>query len=375
MHMRAVHQSGYGGREQLTVREVARPSPGAGCVLVRVAAVSVNAGDHHMLTGRPYLIRAVVGHKSIPGMDFSGIVETSGAGVTQFLPGDHVFGTADVSCGAFAEYVCVPAMKVVPKPEQLSWEESAALPTAGMTAMQSLRVGRTISKGDRVLINGASGGVGTFAVQLARNAGAHVTAVCGSHNVEMVKSLGADVVIDYWKESIDSASVAAGATYEKVIDAVGRSGWRKLLSSHGEVVAVGLPNPESECVPCNVCRVACSPCCCCCFSSKKSHLFMQTVEASDMAELARMACDGELRPVLGLKLKGIEEVPAALAGHSASLGQGHRIGKTVVALGVRPESMDRHESEGTAARAEPDAEGEGAVAEAHAVPGAAWYVE
>jgi NADPH:quinone reductase-like Zn-dependent oxidoreductase len=338
--MKAVKMEGYGGREQLSVCEFARPTPKAGQVLVRVAAVSVNAGDHHMLTGRPYLVR-LMGRKEIPGMDLAGTVEAVGAGVAHFSQGDPVFGTTDIACGAFAEHVCVPAKGLSRKPEALSWEEAAGIPTAGMTALQALRTGRKVEPGQRVLIHGASGGVGTFAVQLAKSMGAHVTAVCSAANVDLVRSLGADEVVDYTKQSVTDHAIAAGLTYNKILDIVGRPGWRRLLRPSGAVVAVALPDPTSECVPCQMCRVACSPWCCCCASTKKAHIFLQAVAAADLAELAQMAEAGKLRVVLGLRLTGIEQVPDALAGHSATLGQGHRTGKTTVTLAVDPQTMRR----------------------------------
>lgn len=333
--MQAVHQAGWGGREQLSVREVARPVPGRGCVLVRVKAASINAADHHMLTGRPYVIRAAVGQRAIPGMDFSGVVEAIGTGVDRIAVEDDVLGTADVACGAFAEYVCVEAASVVRKPPGVDWEAAATVATAGQTALQALRTGRAVVKGDRVLINGASGGVGSFAVQLAKMMGAHVTGVCSTPNVELVRSLGADVVVDYKKGTVDAA--AENDKYDKIIDAVGRPGWRPLLKPGGAVVAVALPHPESECIPCVLCKVVCSPCCCCCLSSKKSHALMQSVKVADMQELAGMLAEGSLRAAIGRRLVGLGELPDALAEH----GLGHCVGKTVVVLGEPAEDMER----------------------------------
>lgn len=338
--MQAVYQAGWGGRNQLSVREVPLPTPGIDCVLVRVVAVSIHAGDHHMLTGRPYIIRLAVGRCEILGMDFAGVVEAIGSNVERFAPGDDVLGTADVAGGAFAEYVCVPVKHVVHKPKNVDWEAAAALPTSGQTALQALRTGRRVMNGQRILINGASGGVGTFAVQLAKSMGAHVTGVCSTQNVEMVRSLGADVVVDYRKKKIEDVA-ADGTKYDKIIDAVGRARWRQLLNPRGELIAVALPSPESEFVPCNVCRVICSPCCCCCLSSKKSHLFQQTVKTADLEELAGMVSEGRLCPTVGLRLSGIGELPDALVGHSATLGPGHRVGKTVVSFGVGSEKMHR----------------------------------
>jgi len=337
--MQAVYQGGWGGREQLSVREVARPSPGKGSVLVRVKAVSINAGDHHLLTGRPYVIRCI-GRPDIPGLDFSGVVESVGTGVERMAVGDDVLGTADIACGAFAEYVCVKETNVVHKPKGVDWEAAATVATAGETALQALRTGRAVTEGDRVLINGASGGVGSFAVQLAKSMGAHVTGVCSTDNIELVRSLGADEVVDYKTESVDSMAAANGK-YDKIIDAVGRPGWRQLLKPGGAVVAVSLPHPEWECVPFTLCEIVCSPWCCCCLSSKKSLPFMQSVKVADMQELAGMLSEGSLRAVLGRRLVGIGEIPDALAGHSTTLGQGHCVGKTVVSIGVTQEKMQR----------------------------------
>ena len=337
--MLAVKQRGFGGREQLSTCELPRPTPKEGFVLVRVAAVSIHAGDHHMLTGRPYLTR-LVGLNEIPGMDFSGVVEEIGPGVANFAAGDEVFGTTDTAGGAFAEYVSAPAKNIVKKPATVSWEEAACLPTSGMTALQALRLGSPVRAGQRVLINGASSGVGTFAVQLAKSMGAHVTGVCSTQNVEMVRSLGADVVVDYRTESVEAAAKADSEQYDKILDLAGRYGWRGLLKPSGSLVAVALPS-QSECIPCVLCSVVCSPCCCCCLSPKKSHAFMQAVTPADMEELAGMVTDGKLRVVLGLQLSGIHEVPAALADHSETTGQGHRKGKTVISFAAKPETMTR----------------------------------
>ena len=191
-----------------------------------------------------------------------------------------------------------------------------------------------------MLINGASSGVGTFAVQLAKSMGAHVTAVCSTQNVEMVRSIGADVVVDYRTESVEAAAATAGGRYDKIIDVAGRYGWRRLLNSKGSLVAVALP--ESECVPCVLCSIICSPCCCCCLSAKKSYAFMQAVDATNLDELAGMVADGKLRVIMGLQLNGISEVPAALAGHSQTTGQGHRKGKTVITLAAAaPDAIQR----------------------------------
>ena len=346
--MRAVRQAGFGGREQLSIGQVIRPkAPKGHEVLVRVSAVSVNAGDHHMLTGRPFLIRVAVGRREVPGMDFAGVIEAVGGDVEHLKPGDKVVGSTDVACGAFAEFVSLPSSSVVPKPAKVDWEAAAATPTAGMTALQALRKGPALAKGDSVLINGASGGVGTFAVQLAHLAGAHVTAVCSTMNVELVRSLGADVVVDYRKESVEATAKATGTKFDKIIDCVGRPGWYKLLKPNGSLVAVALPYPDTECIPCALCSVMCSPCCCCCLSSRKSYGLLQEVKAADLEELLGMQSEGKLRAAVGCRLVGIDQLPDALAGHSATTGLGHCTGKTVVSFAdgstiAVPENEDMH---------------------------------
>lgn len=321
--MEAVVQSGWGGREVLSVRrDVPRPRAAEGTVLVRVAAVSMHAGDHHMLTGRPYLIRAAVGRREIPGMDFAGVVVEDAGGT--LAPGERVFGTTDVSCGAFAEYVCAKRASLARIPAGVDFETAAAVPTSAMTAMQALRVARPTARGDRVLVNGAAGGVGTFAVQLAKAAGAHVTGVCSSRNLRLVREVGADEVVDY------TAGGTPGGAYDRILDLVGNrgvSGWRALMKSDGHLVAVSLPSPESELVPVSMARVLLANSF---FSRKQFHLFMQEVRAADLDALAAMLADGSLRPAIGKRLSGLEAIPDALSGHSDTLGLGHTAGKTVV---------------------------------------------
>jgi|AntAceMinimDraft_11_1070367.scaffolds.fasta_scaffold26374_1 NADPH:quinone reductase-like Zn-dependent oxidoreductase len=333
--MRAVRQAGWGGREQLSVCDgVPIPSPVEGQVLVRVRAASINAADRHMLSGRPYLIRAAVGLAAIPGMDFAGVVEGLGEGVKTLALGDEILGTADVKAGAFAQFVCVPEGNVTRKPAHVDWETAAAVATAGQTAMQALRAGRLVEKGDHVLVYGASGGVGTFAVQLAKLAGARVTAACSGRNVLLARELGADDVVDYTTHDI---ATSGGAKYDKIIDTVGRPRWRPLLKPRGVSVAVALPYPESECVPCVLCSILCAPFCCCCLSTKKSLPFMQEVKSGDLEMLAKMLGEGEgkIRAVVGRRVESLEELLDALATpHAIPSGSDHPHGKTVVTMGA-----------------------------------------
>lgn len=201
--MRAVIHERYGPPDQLRVGELPTPVPGHGEVLVRVRAAAIFFGDWRIIRGQPLVVRFYTGlrrpKQPVPGIDAAGVVEAIGAGVTDLRVGDEVFGWAP---GTLAEYACAPASQFVAKPETLSFQEAAAIPEAGMTALQGLRDAGAVSTGQRVLIIGASGGVGTFAVQVAAALGAHVTAVCSTRNVDLVRSLGADAVIDYTRDDL-----------------------------------------------------------------------------------------------------------------------------------------------------------------------------
>jgi NADPH:quinone reductase-like Zn-dependent oxidoreductase len=240
--MKAMVYRCYGRPQELKLEEVARPSVGAGDVLVRVHAAAVNAYDVHFLHGSPYLIRMSAGigtpHDSRLGMDFAGTVEAVGKNVKRFKVGDAVFG---LSRGAFAQYVAVAEDdSIALKPAAASFEEAAAVPMAGVTALQGLRDEGQLHAGEKVLINGASGGVGTFAVQIAKSLGAEVTAVCSTAHVQLVRSLGADHVIDYAREDFAQGT----ARYGLIIDAVGNrsfGAYQRVLEPHGKVVLIGAP--------------------------------------------------------------------------------------------------------------------------------------
>lgn len=200
--MRTIIYTGYGSPDVLQFEEIEKPAPVDNQVLVKVHATSINAGDYRMMRGKPYLIRLMMGGFQKPknprvGSDVAGQVEAVGEGVKQFRPGDYVFGCAK---GAFAEYVLAKEANLAKKPAIVSFEDAAAVPVAALTALQGLRDSGNIQSRERVLIQGASGGVGMFALQLAKLFGAQVTAVCSTKNLEMVRSLGADHVIDYTRE-------------------------------------------------------------------------------------------------------------------------------------------------------------------------------
>jgi NADPH:quinone reductase-like Zn-dependent oxidoreductase len=237
--MKAITQDRYGSPDVLELREVDTPAVGDEEVLVRVHAASVNARDWHLMRGDPYLARLGLGVRGpktkIRGTDFAGRVEAVGRAVKRFRPGDEVFGETE---GAFAEFVCASDDVVEPKPAALSFEQAAALPLAGNTALMGLRDLAQVQPGQEVLINGASGGVGTFAVQIAKAFGAEVTGVCSARNGELVRSLGADHLIDYAQEDF----TRNGQRYDVVFDLVGNhslAGFRRALKPAGTIVLSG----------------------------------------------------------------------------------------------------------------------------------------
>jgi NADPH:quinone reductase-like Zn-dependent oxidoreductase len=237
--MKAIVSTEYGSPDELELREIDRPAVDGDGVLVRVRASSVNPLDWHMMRGLPYFVRMTEGlrrpKRSVPGVDVAGHVEAVGENVTQFHPGDEVFGARG---GAFAEYVLGAEKNFVPKPAALTFEQAAAIPVAGTTALQGLRDRGRIRPGQRVLINGAAGGVGTFAVQIAKAFDADVTGVCSTRNVDMVRSIGADQVVDYTQEDF----TRGGQRYDLILDAVGNhslSDLRRALTPNGTVVLAG----------------------------------------------------------------------------------------------------------------------------------------
>ncbi|MDT7801189.1 MAG: hypothetical protein QOI78_4622 [Actinomycetota bacterium] len=233
--MKAMVQDRYGSPDVLEFRDVARPAPGAGDVLVRVHAAGVDPGVWHLTTGQPYLLRVLGFGLRAPklpvrGLDFAGTVEEIGDGVTRFRPGDEVFGTCD---GAFAEYAVARENLVAAKPARLSFEQAAAVAVSGCTALQALH---DVRPEQRVLVIGAGGGVGSFAVQLAKHAGAEVTAVCSTAKTDLVRTLGADHVVDYTREDFTSRQ------YDLILDTAGLRSLqhlRRALTPRGTLVIVG----------------------------------------------------------------------------------------------------------------------------------------
>jgi NADPH:quinone reductase-like Zn-dependent oxidoreductase len=216
--MRAIVQRSYGSPEVLESADVDRPAVGDDDVLVRVRAASVHPGDYFLMTGEPYVVRLAFGLRRprhpIPGRDLAGVVAAVGKDVVDLQPGDEVFGWS--TTGTLAEYACVPADQLVRTPANLSAGQAAAVPTSGLTALQALRDIAHVQPGQAVLITGASGGVGTFAVQIAKALGAEVTAVCSTRNVELVRSVGADHIIDYTRTDF----TRTGLRYDVIFDSV-----------------------------------------------------------------------------------------------------------------------------------------------------------
>jgi len=237
--MKAIVQYEYGSPDILRLEDVEKPIPDDDEVLVRVQASSVNPYDWHVMRGTPYLVRMQFGLRKpkepIQGADMAGRVEAVGKDVTEFQPGDEVFSETRRS---FAEYVCVRQDRLALKPANVSFEQAAAVPLAGLTALQGLRDKGQVQQGDRVLVNGASGGVGTFAVQIAKSLGAHVTGVTSTKNVDMVLSIGADEVVDYTREDFTQGA----DRYDVIFDTIGNhnpSDNRRVMATEGVYVAVG----------------------------------------------------------------------------------------------------------------------------------------
>jgi NADPH:quinone reductase-like Zn-dependent oxidoreductase len=236
--MKAIAHDGYGPPDDLTLRELDRPELKPDSVLIRVKTASVNPLDWHVMRGEPSFMRLMGGRNPkgrIPGVDVAGVVEAVGAKVTRFRPGDEVFGTGK---GAFAEYATAKEKTLAPKPVSVTWEQAAAIPVAGCTALVAVRDYGRLRPGHRVLINGASGGVGTFAVQIAKILGATVTGVCSTRNLELVRSIGADLVVDYTAQDFTDTD----RRYDLILQIAGNrrsTELRQVLDSPGAIIEIG----------------------------------------------------------------------------------------------------------------------------------------
>ena len=307
------------------VRGRRRPAPGDDDVLVRVHAAGASIGDHHVVTGKPYVIRlsphcGLLRPRSRGTGDgaFAGRVEAVGAKVTTLRAGDEVYG--DAPAGAFAEYATVPAQRLAPKPANLSFEEAAATPWA-VTALQALRDVGGLQAGQKVLINGASGGVGSWAIQIAKALGAEVTAVCSGRNAEMVRTLGADAVIDYTKEDF----VSGGARFDLVFDTVGNralSDFRKVLSPTGTYVSCSGGNSSlgwlSRLATMSLMSL---------FTRQKLKTFIVSPNRADLLSLKELVEAGKAKPFIERRY-ALSEVADALR----HVGGGHTRGQVVIRI-------------------------------------------
>lgn len=322
--MKAIVHRCYGSPDVLVMENVAKPIPAHNEVLVKVRAASVNAVDWRNLRGEPYILRLRDGFGSPKdvrlGADFAGIVEAVGKDVTRFRPGDEVFGGQR---GAFAEYVSVKADgALVLKPANLTFEQASAAPLAAITALQALRdKGRLRAPGQKVLINGASGGVGTFAVQIAKALGAEVTGVCSTRNVQTARSIGADHVVDYTREDFTRSN----RHYDLIIDIAGSRSlreYRRVLKPEGSLVIVGTSSKDPWIGPFMgvIEAMALSP-----FMSQEAGLMMARLTQQDLGILADLLKSGKVTPVIDRRYSS-HEIPQAIR----YVGEGHARGKVVV---------------------------------------------
>ncbi len=323
--MKAIVRDTYGPPEVAHLDEVPKPELADDGVLVRVRATSINRGDWYTVAGKPLVARPMMGGIRKPksrllGGDFAGTVEAVGKDVTGFQVGDEVFGGRN---GAFAEYVC-SRLGVGLKPANLTFEEAAAVPVAALTALQGLRDHGRLEPGQKVLVNGASGGVGTFAVQIAKALGADVTAVCSTRNVDLVRSLGADRVIDYTKEDF----TRSGERFDLILDIAGSKSWsacKRVMKPRARLVIVGGPattpllGPLGHVIGVRLASLL--------GRGRKAVFFVAKFNLEDMVVLRELLEDGRVKPVVERRYE-LDEIGEALR----YMGEGHVQGKLVVTV-------------------------------------------
>ena len=322
--MKAIRYYSYGPPAVLKLEEIAAPTPGDTEVLIRVRAASVNPYDWHFMRGEPYPLRLMSGGRepkdSRLGADVAGQVEAVGKSVTGFKAGDNVFGTCK---GAFAEYACASESSLTLKPKNVSFEQAASAGVAALTALQALRDKGHIQPGMKVLINGASGGVGTFAVQIAKSFSTDVTAVCSTRNVDMVRSIGADHVVDYTREDFSKSS----GHYDIVLDLVGNhslSACRRVLKPHGVCVGAGGTTDRWMIGP--LVRMITEPVLSR-FGSRKLVSVLAKINTHDLTMIGELIATGKVIPVVD-RVYTLGEVPKAIE----YLEEGHAKGKVVISL-------------------------------------------
>ena len=322
--MRAIIHTKFGSpRDVLKLAEVDKPSAGNGEVLVKVHAASIHIGDYYMIAGVPYVMRpmfsALRAKNRVPGTDVAGTVEDVGHEVTQFRPGDEVFGSYK---GAFAEFACFPEGALASKPGILSFEQASTVGVSALTALQALRDHGKVQPGQKVLITGASGGVGTFAVQIAKAMGADVTGVCSTRNMEMVRSIGADHVVDYTHDDFAEGD----RRYDLIFDNVGSrslSDTRRALTPTGTLLANGAPvggwfGGVTHPIGAFVSSL---------FVRQQARPFVSTSNPDDLAVLKELVEAGKVTPRLDRSYP-LEQTPDAVT----HVGEGHARGKTIITV-------------------------------------------
>jgi NADPH:quinone reductase-like Zn-dependent oxidoreductase len=322
--MKAVVQDRFGAPDLLELREVDQPQVGESEALVRVRAASTNPADWYAMAGIPLVARPQMGLRkpktSRVGLDLAGVVAAVGGYVTRFKPGDEVFGAGT---GTLAEYVTVPEAGLVGKPANLSFEQAAAVPVAALTALQGLRDKGRIQPGHQVLINGASGGVGTFAVQLAKSFGAEVTGVCSTRNLDMARSLGADQVVDYTKDDFTRTD----QRYDLLLDVAGSRSWsdyRRVLAPRATLVLVGAPKGTRLLGPLgHILQVRLASL----RASQRVVFFISKENNQDLVVLRELLAAGTVTPLVE------RSYPLSQAADALGyLGEGHAQGKLVITV-------------------------------------------
>ena len=316
--MKAIVQNEYGSPDVLELKEIDKPVVKDNDVLVRVHAAALHAGDYYCMRGMPYLVRLSVGlpkpKNYVPGFDVAGHVEAVGKNVTRFQAGDEVFGACNGTC---AEYACAAEGNFEPKPANLTFEQAAAVPTSAVAALHGLRDAGKVQPGQKVLINGASGGVGTFAVQIAKSFGAEVTGVCSTRNVDMVRSIGADHVIDYTQEDFTQS----GQRYDLILDNVANrslSDCRRALTPQGTLI----PNSGNAGMGYVIKAIVLSV-----FVRQQGRPYLAVPKNEDLVVLKELIESGKVTPVID-RTYPLSETPEAMG----YVGEGHARGKVVITV-------------------------------------------
>jgi NADPH:quinone reductase-like Zn-dependent oxidoreductase len=323
--MKAISYNRYGSADVLKCEEVQKLAARDNEVLIKVRAAAVNPYDWHFMRGEPYPVRIAAGGLRKPkdsrlGADVAGEIEAVGRNITQFKPGDRVFGSCK---GAFAEYACASESKLAMKPDNVTFEQAASVPIAAFTALQGLRDKGRLQPGQKVLVNGAAGGVGTFAVQIAKSFGAEVTGVCSTRNVEMVRSIGADPVVDYTQEDFTKSALR----YDVILDCVGNHSFsecRRVLNPRGIYVGAGgtsdnwMIGPLTRAIKALVLSW---------FVSQKQVMVLAKPSKKDLTIMGQLMATGKVTPVIDKRYR-LSEVPDAIR----YLEAGHARGKVVIIM-------------------------------------------